>query len=102
MTKPKTFQYQIQYKDNTYRLIDWSKAEFKQVGEDMQAGFEVSILEDGVFSLVDIRAIVIIPELEPEPEQELGDENLTEWGFVDLETARWLQAQGIDVSKGGK
>jgi hypothetical protein len=94
--------YQIQYTDNTYRMVDWTKEEFKQVGRDMENEDKVSILNDGIFSLVHIRAIVFIPPVVepeiPEGENELDDE----WGFVDRETAEWLKIQGIEVGRKSK
>lgn len=94
--------YQIQYTDNTYRMVDWTVEEFKQICEDMIDEMKVSIMTDGVFSLVHIRAIVLIPpmpiEEKPEEDNELDDE----WGFVDRETAEWLKVQGIEVGRKSK
>lgn len=103
MTKPKTYTYQIQYNDNTYRIVDWTKAEFKEVAESLAKQQAAAVLEDGVFVLHDVRAIVLLPEVEEEtPEQkETKEQNLTEWGFVDADTAEWLKNQGIDVVNGG-
>jgi hypothetical protein len=103
MTPPKTYQYQIQYTDNTYRMVDWTKGEFKQVADDMKDSFDVTVMDDGIFVLKDIRTIVLIPEVE---EPKLTDEQkkegqLTEWGFVDPDTAVYLkEVLGID-SQGG-
>lgn len=106
MTKAKDFQYRIQYIDNTYQIVDWTKDEFKSVGRSMAEGKQVVVLDDQVFRLHDIRAIVFLPEPKQEAvrtkDEKIADaENqMTEWGFVDQETAEWLRAQGIDLSKG--
>lgn len=94
--------YQIQYTDNTYRMVDWTKQEFDFIGAGMVAGKTTVVLDDGIFSLVHIRAIVFIPPVVepevPEGENELDDE----WGFVDRETAEWLKIQGIEVGRKSK
>jgi hypothetical protein len=102
MTKPKRFQYQIQYVDNTYRMVDWSKPEFNQVAMAMSKEQTVTVLEDSLFVLKDIRTIVLIPEI-PEPKAPSKDENqLTEWGFVDDPTAVYLKdVLGIDLGQLG-
>jgi hypothetical protein len=38
MTKPKKHDYRIQYIDNTYQVVEWSKPEFQAVGEAMEKG----------------------------------------------------------------
>ena len=91
-------QYQIQYTDNTYRMVDWTQDEFKLVCECIVHEALAAVLEDGIFVLHDIRAIVLIPLVPEEPEQE--ENQLPEWGFVDHDTAEWLKANGIDL--GGK
>lgn len=99
MTAPKKYQYRIQYVDNTYQMVDWTKAEYKLVGEAIIDSKPAVMLDEGIFRVSDVRAIVLIPEL-PEPEKTDETKNhLTEWGFVDTETAQWLRANGIDVSE---
>jgi hypothetical protein len=102
MTKAKKFQYQIQYVDNTYRIVEWTKAEYSEVVDAMAHADRIVAFDEGIFVLSDVRTIVFIPEIE-EPEQEKIDEEnaLTEWGFVDPDVAAWLKSQGIDTSKGG-
>jgi hypothetical protein len=69
----------------------------------MKDSFDVTVMDDGIFVLKDIRTIVLIPEVE---EPKLTDEQkkegqLTEWGFVDPDTAVYLkEVLGID-SQGG-
>lgn len=103
MTKPRNYDYQIQYIDNTYRIISWTKKDYKTVGTAMENDQSVVMLEDGIFRLHDIRAIVLLPD-EPElTEAEKAaqeDNRMTEWGFVDQQTAEWLKTAGIDLSKG--
>ncbi len=102
MTKAKKFTYRIQYIDNTYQMVDWTKAEFDKVGRALEDGKSGVTLNEGIFRLSDIRAIVYIPPI-PEPteeEKKLQKEHeneLSEWGFVDPESAKWLKSQGIDV-----
>ena len=63
MTKPLTHMYQIHYEDNSSRVIDWTKAEFEQVKENMVGGLHVAAFSDGVFKLDHVRAIVkLVPE----------------------------------------
>jgi hypothetical protein len=102
MTKPKRFQYQIQYTDNTYRMVDWSKPEFNQVASAMANDKKIAVLEDSLFVLYDVRTIVLIPEL-PEPKAPSKEETqLTEWGFVDDPTAVYLKdVLGIDLGQIG-
>ena len=98
MTKPRTYTYQIQYVDNTYRIVEWTRLEFKKVCEEMEKGAECVALDKGLFSLKDVRAIVMMRE-EKENKKE-KESVLTEWGFVDPETLMWLKEQGIDVTGG--
>jgi hypothetical protein len=59
-------------------------------------GDNAIVLSDGIFVLRDIRAIVLVPEIVQEKEPEDANK-LTEWGFVDQETAEWLRANGVDL-----
>lgn len=93
-------QYQIQYTDNTYRMVEWTKKEFKKVCRRLAFRLRTVTLSDGVFILKDVRTIVFIPPI-PEPTEEErkkeAQQQLTEWGFVDDDTAMWLQSQGINL-----
>jgi hypothetical protein len=104
MTKPKAREYRIQYVDNTYQIVEWTKAEYDKVGLAMEDSKPAIKLDTEIFKLSDIRTIILLPEAETEPEQEEvnPEGQLTEWGFVDRQTAEWLRAAGIDISKGGK
>jgi hypothetical protein len=97
MTKPLKYMYQIQYEDNSYRIIDWTKAEFDSVKEAMQGNFDVVCMEDGVFRLTHVRVIVKVVEEEAPKEESKSEENKAqeEWGFVDPATAQWLREQGM-------
>lgn len=104
MTKPKRHMYRIQYLNDSYQIVEWTKDEFKQVGEDMRAGFDIVALEDGIFRVRDVRAIVYlppVPEKEPPTQQEVDDmqekakKQFEEWGFVDQATMEWLVENGI-------
>ena len=97
MTKARTYSYQIQYVDQSYRIIDWTKQEFKTVMTALNDEKHAVVLEDGGFVLKDIRAVVLIPEIKEEKENKQQDEILSEWGFVDHKTAEWLKEQGIDI-----
>lgn len=99
MTKAKKFQYQIQYTDNTYRIVDWTKAEYISIGEAIIAENKAIVMDDGIFTLYDIRTIVFIPEPEPLTEEE--ENQLSEYGGYDVDTIEWLKAQGIDPVNGG-
>lgn len=103
MAKAKTYQYRIQYVDNTYQLVEWTKAEFDSVFVAMSNDKKVAKVADDLFRLHDIRAIVFLPPL-PEPTQEekkaQEDGELSEWGFVDPDTAAWLRSQGINLGGG--
>lgn len=91
-------QYQIQYTDNTYRMVEWTKKEFKKVCRRLAFRLRTVALSDGVFMLKDVRTIVFIPPAPELTEEEKKNEtNLTEWGFVDDDTALWLQAHGINL-----
>jgi hypothetical protein len=101
VTKPKRFQYQIQYVDNTYRMVDWTKLEFNQVAMAMSKEQIVTTLEDSIFVLKDIRTIVLLPEI-PAPKTPKDENPLTEWGFVDPATAEYLRdVLGVDVGQIG-
>lgn len=103
VAKAKTYQYRIQYIDNTYQLVEWTKSEFHEVGKAMLNEHVVAIINDDLFRLTDIRAIVFLPPLpEPTPEEKKAQEEaqLTEWGFVDSDTAAWLKANGINIGGG--
>lgn len=100
MTKPKKNQYRIQYVDNTFQMVDWTKKEFETVGQQMCEDKEAITLDDGIFRLSSIRAIVFIPpvpELTDEEKKAQAEQQLTEWGFVDNDTAVWLKNAGIDL-----
>lgn len=100
MTRPKKYLYQIQYNDNTYRIAEWTKAEFKQVSESIKKAEYACSLEDGVFVLTDVRAIVLIKQDEQKEKEEQKNPS-EEWGFVDPETYLWLKEQGIISTEGG-
>lgn len=97
MTKARTYSYQIQYVDQSYRIIDWTRKEFETVMNALAEEKHAVVLENGGFVLKDIRAVVLIPEIKEEKETKRQDEVLTEWGFVDPQTALWLKENGIDV-----
>lgn len=99
MTKAKARDYQIQYTDQSYRIIDWTKAEWEKVCSAMESGKKVIALDDGLFALHDIRTIVRLPEPPKEEEVKKEEQSLSEWGFVDHATAEWLRQVGIEVSK---
>ena len=82
MTKPLKHEYQIQYVDNTYRIVDWTNAEFTKVGEAIEAGKSALVLKEGIFVLKDIRAIVYIPPVPVEEPQEQEPTQYEEWGFI--------------------
>jgi hypothetical protein len=105
MTKPKRYDYRIQYVDNTYQVVEWSKPEFQQVGQAMEEDKVAVMLEDGIFKVTHIRAIVYlppVPEMTPEEQKakEEDDAGLSEWGFVDPDVQQWLKTQGININKG--
>lgn len=106
MTAPKAFMYRIQYVDNTYQVVDWTKAEFKEVGQALVEGQSGVMLDNGIFRLTDIRAIVFLPPA-PEPTKEelkkqIDEESqLGEWTWADPEVRAWLKDQGVDLVKGG-
>jgi hypothetical protein len=82
--------------------VDWTEEEFRGVGRDMVANFDVAIMDEGIFSLVHIRAIVLVPPVvEPTKEQLEEESQLSEYGHYDPDTIAWLKANGVDVSKGG-
>jgi hypothetical protein len=90
-------QYQIQYVDNSYRMVDWTEDEYELVGACITDNKHAVVLKDGIFILDHIRAIVhLVPIVEEAPEEN----QLTDWGFVDPQTAEWLRANGINL--GGK
>ena len=105
MTNPKKYDYRIQYIDNTYQVVDWSKPEFKQVGKAMEDGKTAVLLEEGIFKLSDIRAIVYLPPvpvLTPEEQKakEEDEAGMSEWGFTDPDVQKWLKDNGFNLSKG--
>jgi hypothetical protein len=92
--------YQIQYHDQTYRIVKWTDEEFDKVKTCMQGEFTVCALSDSVFKLTDIRAIVLVPAVETEEVAEDG-KGTGEWDFVDDATAAWLKANGMDIGGRG-
>jgi hypothetical protein len=105
MAKPKVYEYRIQYVDNVYQVVSWTKTQFTKVGEAMEQGKPAILLDTEIVRLTDIRAIVFLPEIVEPTEEEVKkqqekESKLSEWGFTDLETQRWLRLQGIDISKG--
>jgi hypothetical protein len=105
MTNPKKYDYRIQYIDNTYQVVEWSKPEFRAVGKAMANDEFAVVLDEGIFRIKDIRAIVFLPPvpvLTPEEQKakEEDEAGLSEWGFVDPDVQQWLKDQGIKVNKG--
>jgi hypothetical protein len=105
MTKPKKHDYRIQYIDNTYQVVEWSKPEFQEVGKAMINNESAVLLEEGIFKIDHIRAIVFLPPvpvLTPEEQKakEEDDAGLSEWGFVDPDVQQWLKSQGFNINKG--
>jgi hypothetical protein len=105
MTNPKKYDYRIQYIDNTYQVVEWSKPEFKIVGKAMEEDKVAVMLEEGIFKINHIRAIVflpLVPVLTPEEQKakEEDDAGLSEWGFVDPDVQQWLKSQGFNINKG--
>lgn len=97
MTKPLKHEYQIQYIDNTYRIVDWTNAEFIKIGEAIAEGKHALVLKEGIFVLNDIRAVVYIP---PVPIEESKEEEqptqFDEWGFIqDPEMIESLKEFGL-------
>lgn len=103
MTQSEKLTYRIQYIDNTFQVVDWTKEEFATVSQSMYSDDKVVILTDGIFRLSDIRTIVFLPKVvEEDLEQiEVNENELSEWGFADPEAVAWLREQGIGVKKGG-
>lgn len=103
MTKPKERLYQIQYMDNTYRMIDLTKVDYDCIGKCMMDGKTFVKMEKCILRLDEIRAIVLIPEPEPAAEQtEDGQQSVhPEYGAYDEATVEWLKANGVDVVNGG-
>jgi hypothetical protein len=103
MAKAKKFTYRIQYVDNIYQLVEWTKAEFDSVGEMLCTDRTMITVGNDMFRSSDIRAIVFLPPI-PEPtieeKQAEAEHQLSEWGFVDPEVQAWLKAAGIDINKG--
>ena len=102
MAQPKKYTYRIQYIDNTYQIVSWTQSELSLVHEMMNNDKTAVLVGDDIFKVSDIRAVVFLPpEPEPTPEDKNKQEQvLTEWGFVDPDTALWLKANGIDLNKG--
>jgi hypothetical protein len=104
MAKAKKYDYRIQYVDNTYQMVNWTKADFSLVANSMVDNQSAVYVDECVFRISDVRAIVFLP---PEPEltteeKNQQEQNLTDWGFVDPDTAVYLkEVMGIDLSKGG-
>lgn len=93
--------YQIQYTDNTYRLINLFDFEWHKLCDSMVADMDVCIMQDSILVLRDIRAVVYIPPApEPTEEEKAAQEDaLGEWDFADVDTTAWLREQGIGGSK---
>ena len=97
MTKPLKHEYQIQYIDNTYRIVDWTNAEFIKIGEAIAEGKHALVLKEGIFVLNDIRAVVYIPPVPIEvSKEEERPTQFDEWGFIqDPEMIESLKEFGL-------
>lgn len=101
MTKPKDKLYQIQYKDNTFRMIDLTKSEYDTIGKCMMNGKKYVKFDKAILQVDEIRAIVLMPEIqEPELDEE-GKPVTPEYGGYDDETLKWLKDNGVDIVNGG-
>jgi len=98
MTKPNKYDYLIQYNDDKYRVVKWTRAEFKQVGEAIVEAKRAIALEKGIFVLYTVKAIV---ELEPMPTEPEPEKRVGEYDGYDFETRQWLAENGIDIVNGG-
>ena len=92
--------YQIQYTDNSYRIIELDKSEFDAIALALSFEKHYVHLEEALLVLHDVRAIVKLQEDE-EIEAEEEAYNDSEYGFVDHETAKWLKENGVDLVNGG-
>ena len=99
MAKAKVYQYRIQYVDDTYQIVDWTKGDFTKVADALMEGKTAALVSDCVFRVSDIRAIVLLPEIKEEkPKDEKEKEpELSEYGHYDFETIQWLRDNGIDI-----
>jgi hypothetical protein len=106
MTKPKKFTYNIYYKDGSSQVVEWTKDEFGHVCVSMAHGERAVYTDNVALNLQEVKVIVYLPPVPPPTEEdkqrmkESAESQLSEWGFVDQDTANWLQANGIDL-KGG-
>ena len=98
MTKPKKYDYLIQYNDDKYRALKWTKAEFEKVGEAIVGSKRAIALDKGIFVLTDVKAIV---ELEPMPIEQEPEKRVGEYDGYDFEVRQWLADSGIDIVNGG-
>lgn len=92
--------YQIQYRDNTYRIADFTKEEYTKLGEAMSQEQNVVVFEEGIFELRDIRAIVLVKIDKPDTEHP-DDKAPDDWAFLDEDSRAWLRENGMDFTGGG-
>jgi hypothetical protein len=93
--------YRIQYYDNTYQLVEWTRDEYDLVGEAMMDDAHVIVLNKGIFRLDHIRAIVHLDKMEEENNNTpVNDDEgmvITEMGAFEKEVYDLLVASGIEL-----
>lgn len=96
--------YSINYVDGSYRIVTWHLDDFMEIAGKITEKEHAVIIDECLYVLADIRAIIKLPpqEVEPEKEEKEPEQPSGEYDFLDFETKQWLaENMKIDVDKGG-
>lgn len=92
--------YRIQYIDNTYQLVEWTDEDLKEVAILMSDNRPIAVVSKCIYRLSDIRAIVHIPPVPEEEEEEKQPMVVTEMGAYERELYEFLVESGYAPDMG--
>jgi hypothetical protein len=87
--------------NETFRVIEWTKAEFDKVSQAVVDKQHAVALAEGVFLLEDVKAVVKLKPIQPYQPEKVPEKYADEYGFTDFATRQWLADHGVDIVNGG-
>lgn len=106
--KKHTDEYSINYKDGSYRIVEWHIDDFMEIAGKITTKEHAVIIDGCLYVLDEIRAIIKLPPQPEEIEEDKSDEpddeiDLGEYDFLDFEARKWLaNVAKLDTDKGGR
>lgn len=98
MTNSTKDTYRIQYKDNTFQLVNWTEDQLFRVEVAMNTHRPAIMLDKSIFRLADIRAITYLPPVEESTDKTDGKGIvITEMGEFERELYNTLVQGGYEL-----